>query len=132
MDAGVVSADASLEQPPAVATSDHPLRNLLGRRMGEIEADAGPPLDGGSAWRPFHSEVFVQFHGDRVTRITARVPVGTGCGEAARRFGFDRAMPPLRRARTCEWPARSERHAIEPGLGARLDLQTGAFEVWLE
>jgi len=132
MDAGVAEPDGSLGQPPGVAMSDHPLRNFLGRRMAEIQEDAGPPLDGGSAWRPFRGGVFVQFLGDRVARITARVPAGTGCDEAARRFGFDRAMPPLRRARTCEWPARSERHAIEPGVGARLDLGTGTFEVWVE
>ena len=130
-DAGDVAIDGAIEQPPAVASADHALRNLMGRRMEEIEADAGAPLDGGSAWRPFRSDVFVQFRGDRVVRITARVPAGTACNEAARRFGFDRAMPALRRAHTCEWPPSSERHLIEPGLAARFDLPTGSFEVWL-
>ncbi len=114
-----------------MASADHALRSLLGRRLGEIQTDAGPALDGGGAWRPFRSGLFVQFHGDTVVRITARVPAGARCDDVARRFGFDRAMPPIRRAASCEWPMRSVRHLLEPGVAGRLDLRTGAFEVWV-
>jgi hypothetical protein len=119
------------EAPPAVASANVPLRNLLGRTMREVNADAGAPLDGGAAWRPFRGDVFLQFRGDRVVRVTARVPAWTECASVARRFGFDHAMPPLRRARGCEWPARSVRHALEAGLAAQFDAREGSFEVWL-
>jgi hypothetical protein len=128
---GDASGEGGAEQRPAVATSAHALRSYLGRRAEDIQADAGPLLDGGAAWRPFQAGLFVQFRGDRVVRISAQLPVGTTCEAAAQRFGFDRAMPPLRRANACEWPARSERHLIEPGVAGRMDLRTGAFEVWV-
>lgn len=129
-DAGIVDA-CPAESPPAVASANVPLRNLLGHTMREVNADAGPPLDGGGAWRPFRGDVFVQFRGDRVVRVTARVPAWTECASVARRFGFDHAMAPLRRARGCEWPARSPRHLIESGMAASFDAREGSFEVWL-
>jgi hypothetical protein len=128
-DAGIDACP--LESPPAVASANVPLRNLLGRTLREVNSDAGTPLDGGVAWRPFRGDVFVQFRGDRVVRVTARVPAWTECSTVARRFGFDHAMPPLRRARGCEWPARSLRHLLESGMAAQFDAREGSFEVWL-
>ncbi len=122
---------ATAEARPAVASASVPMQSLLGRTMREISQDAGPALDGGGAWRPYRGDVFVQFRGDRVVRATARVPAWSSCTEVARRFGFDAAMPPIRRARRCEWPARSLRHLLASGLAAEFDAARGAFEVWL-
>lgn len=122
-----VRADA---QAPARPPPSLDPRAIVGHDVAEVSAGRRVVRTEGDEIRFADGLVIHVFHGARVAERSVAIPAGMTCDEIPAWLGLP-PIPgafPLRRADGCEWPGRSPRHVLAPGLAAR--VRGGVLTVW--
>lgn len=105
-------------------------RAIIGHDVGEVSTGRRIVRAEGDEIRFADGLVVHVFHGAQVVDMSVPVPAGMTCDGIPAWLGLP-PIPgsfPLRRADGCEWPGRSPRHVLAPGLAAR--VQDGVLTVW--
>ncbi len=152
-DAGVT--DASEAQPETAAAGNlqlgvgmttipaMPISELLGKARDDIETLLAPvkpetrdekkalKLEKKEGWIHYTKHLKVRFSDDEIAiELVQQVPADLTCLDAAKWLGFDDAMAPKKNEDNCEWPQKSDKHLLGPGVHGKLILNNASFHAF--
>ncbi len=152
-DAGVT--DASAGQPETAMAGNlqlgvgmttipaMPISDLLGKARDDIETLLAPvkpetrdekkarKLEEKEGWIHYTEHLIVRFSNDEIAmEFVQQVPADLDCRDAAKWLGFGDAMAPKRNKDSCEWPQKSDKHLLGPGVHGKLTLEGAIFHAF--
>lgn len=136
--AGNLQLGVGMTTIPAMSISE-----LLGKTRDDIETLLAPvkpetrdekkalKLEEKEGWIHYTEHLKVRFSDDEIAiELVQQVPADLTCQDAAKWLGFGEAMAPKKNKDNCEWPQKSDKHLLGPGIHGKLTLEGASFHAF--